>query len=211
VSPARGTFLLGPGQAGGSQVTLTAAAGAQPPATVTFRLTSSNGATLAPVLLTWAAPGQFPPYGCPQTAGFAHVIPQSQMTATATSSQSGYPPGNAIDGNCATFWHTEYSPSRVYPPQSITLSLGGSYDVSGLTYIPRQDGNSNGDITGYNAYVSTDGQTFTKVASGTWPSGASAQSATWAATPARYLRLEATSGHNGFVNADEINVAYTVP
>jgi putative alpha-1,2-mannosidase len=211
VSPAHGTFRLAPDQAGGQQVTLTAAPGAQPPATITVHLISSTGAALTTVLLTWAAPGEFPPYGCPQTAQFAHVIPQSQMTATATSHQPGYEPANAIDGNCATFWHTEYSPVHAYPPQSITLNLGGSYDVSGLTYIPRQDGNKNGNITGYNVYVSTDGQTFTEVASGTWSSAPSAKSAAWTPVPARYLRLEATSGYNGFVNADEINVAYAGP
>lgn len=208
VSPASGSFQLGPGAASGSQLTLTAAAGAQPPATVTFRLTSSSGARLGTVLLTWAAPGQFPPYGCPQTASFPHLVPQSQMTATATSFQPGYEPAEAIDGNCATFWHTEYSPVHAYPPQSVTLDLGGSYDADGLSYVPRQDGNANGNITAYNVYVSTDGQSFTKVASGSWADNATAKSVTWPATQARYVRLEATAGHNGYASADEINVAY---
>lgn len=211
VSPARGTFRLVPGAAGGAPVTLTAAPDARPPATITVHLTSSDGASLPAVLLTWAAPGQFPPYGCPQTMSFASVVPQSQMTATVTSAQSGYPPGNAIDGNCNTFWHTEYSPVRVNPPQSITLNLGGSYNTDGLTYVPRQDGNSNGIITAYNVYVSADGQNFTQVASGTWADDATAKAATWSAAPARYVRLEATAGHGGFVSADEINIAGSPP
>ena len=211
VSPASGTFQLAPGSAGGAPVTLTAAPGAKPPATITFDLTSSGGARLPDVLLTWAAPGQFPPYGCPRTMSFANLVPQSQMTATATSAQSGYSPAYAIDGNCNTFWHTEYSPVRANPPQSITLNLGGSYDTDALTYVPRQDGNSNGIITAYNVYVSTDGQNFTQVASGTWASDATAKAATWNSAPARYVRLEATAGHNGYVSADEINIAYSSP
>jgi predicted alpha-1,2-mannosidase len=158
VSPANGTFQLAPGTSGSAPVTVSAAPGAKPPATITFHLTAASGAKLATVLLTWAAPGQFPPYGCPQTMSFPNLVPQSQMTATATSAQAGYPPANAIDDNCSTFWHTEYSPARVYPPQSITLQLGGSYNTDGLTYIPRQDGNLNGVVTAYTVYVSPGGQ-----------------------------------------------------
>ena len=148
VTPAHGTFRLGPGATAGQRVTLAAAAGASPPATVTVHLTSSTGATLTSVLLTWPAPGQFSAYGCPPTAQFEHVVPHAQMTATATSYQSGNSPSAAIDDNCNTFWHTEYSPVRASLPQSITLDLGGSYGVDALTYVPRQDGNANGDITG---------------------------------------------------------------
>jgi len=138
---------------------------------------------------------------------FDNLVPQSQMTATATSYHPGYPPSAAIDGNCATFWHVEWSPPHPLP-QSITLDLGGSYPTDGITYLPRQDGNHNGDITGYNVYASTDGQTFTKIASGTWTSDSSLKWVTWAPVTARYIRLEATSGFNGYASADEINVGY---
>jgi hypothetical protein len=139
---------------------------------------------------------------------FDNLVPQSQMTATATSNQAGYPPSNAIDGSCSTFWHIEYSPVLVQLPQSITLNLGGSYSTDGLTYLPRQDGNHNGNITAYNVYASTDGQTFTKIASGTWASDSSLKWVTWAPVTARYIRLEATAGFNGYASAAELNVGY---
>lgn len=134
------------------------------------------------------------------------VVPQNQMTATASSAQSGYPASNAIDGNPATLWHTEYSPDYAAPPQSITLDLGGSYDVRGLLYLPRQDGNSNGIITSYNIYASNDGTTWTQVDSGDWAATAAQKSASFTASGVRYIRLEGVQGHNGYVSAAEINV-----
>ena len=53
-------------------------------------------------------------------------------------------------------------------PQSITLDLGGSYDITELRYQPRIDGLLNGHITAYTMAVSTDGTTFTDVRTSTW-------------------------------------------
>lgn len=133
------------------------------------------------------------------------TIPQSQMTATATSYHVGYEPLKAIDGNNSTMWHTEWSP-MAYLPQSITLNLGGTYNVTTIKYLPRQDGNQNGRITGYNVYTSTNGTSFTPVASGTWTNDASEKTASFTATSASYIRLEATSAGGGYASAAEINV-----
>lgn len=138
---------------------------------------------------------------------FPHLVPQSQMTATATSQQPGYEAGKAIDGNCGTMWHQSWSPYTP-PPQSITLDLGQAYDTIGLVYQPRQDGNSNGIITDYEVAVSSDGTSFTPVASGTWAGNATTKTAEWSATSARYVRLTANAGVNGHMSAAELNVAY---
>lgn len=137
---------------------------------------------------------------------YLSIVPQSQMTATASSYQSGYPPGNAIDGNPGTLWHTEWSPDRAYPPQSITLDLGGSYNVSGLQYLPRQDGNPNGIITSYQVLTSQDGSTFTQVAAGSWAQDETLKQVTFPAVRARYVELAGVQAGNGYVSAAEINV-----
>jgi Glycosyl hydrolase family 59/F5/8 type C domain/NPCBM-associated, NEW3 domain of alpha-galactosidase len=147
--------------------------------------------------LRWIATATVPIY--------LEVVPQSEMTATATSAQVGYPASNAIDGNPNTLWHTSWSP-RVYPPQSITLALGGDYAVHGLQYLPRQDNNPNGVITGYQVFVSDDGTTFTEVASGNWPLNGTEKDLDFPATDAQYVRLEADAAGNGYVSAAEVNV-----
>jgi hypothetical protein len=142
-------------------------------------------------------------------------IPQSQMTASASSAQpGGGEPRNAIDGNPTTGWHTPWGllGSTISLPQSITLNLGGTYNVNTLRYLPRQDsglGSLNGIISTYRIYVSTDGNNFVLVASGKWPEDHSEKSVTFAARKASYIRLEAVVGHNGHASAAELNVIAT--
>ncbi|MEC0230758.1 endo-alpha-N-acetylgalactosaminidase family protein [Paenibacillus alba] len=140
-----------------------------------------------------------------------NLIPQSQTTASATSQETvnaSNSAANVLDGNLSTFWHTKWDLSNPLP-QSITLNLGGSYTINQLKYMPRQDGGSNGNITGYNVYTSTNGTTFTQVSTGTWANDAAEKSAVFAATPATHIRLEATAGTGGWASASELNVYKT--
>lgn len=97
------------------------------------------------------------------------VLAASGWTAVASDQSSSYPAGNAIDGNSATIWHSKYSPTAVPLPHSITINMHAVSYVSGLTYLPRQDTSSNGNIGQYSISVSTDGINWgTPVAAGTW-------------------------------------------
>ncbi len=73
-------------------------------------------------------------------------ISQTGWTVTADSAESGNPATNAIDGSTSTFWHTEYDPVTVDLPHMITVDMGSSYTVGSITYLPRQDGQSDGNI-----------------------------------------------------------------
>ena len=134
-------------------------------------------------------------------------VPDSGLTATATSYHPGYLPQYAVDGNLATFWHTEWAPLAPLP-QSITVDLGSPRTVDGLVYLPRQDGGTSGIITGYTISISADGTTFTPVASGSWPADTSIRSASFPAVQARYVQLTATSSVSGYASADELDVSY---
>ena len=145
----------------------------------------------------------------------AQFVPQSEMTATATSSHAGifdhhlYPPDRAIDGRPETMWGSEWDPLAPLP-QSITLDLGQTRRVWGLSYQPRLDTYRNtnrGTITGYNVYVSEDGERYTKVSSGDWPVSTATRTDAWTrGHVARYVRLEATSAVDGFAVIGELNV-----
>jgi Glycosyl hydrolase family 59/F5/8 type C domain len=141
---------------------------------------------------------------------FPHVVPVGDMTATATSQQPGYEAAKAIDNDCSTMWHTSWSPYQP-PPQSITLDLAAAYDTIALVYQPRQDGTKNGIVTGYEIAVSSDGQSYTPVASGAWPGDDDTVFARWAPTAARYVRLTAQGGVGGYVSAAELRVAHADP
>ncbi|MFE2560354.1 discoidin domain-containing protein [Streptomyces sp. NPDC059352] len=115
---------------------------------------------------------------------------------------------NVLDGNASTMWHTRYEGGAAPMPHWIDIDMGASHPVTGLEYLPRQDGGSNGTIADYQILTSTDGTTWTAAASGTFPSGSSAKTVGFPATTARFVRLKATSAANGqpFAAAAEINL-----
>jgi Glycosyl hydrolase family 59/F5/8 type C domain len=141
----------------------------------------------------------------PQQPSTLHFLPGEQMTASATSYHMQYEPRNAVDGSVQSIWHTEYSPKAPLP-QSITIGLGGQYKVGEVTYQPREDGNTNGIITGYVLSVSNDGTTFTPVASGTWSFDDARKQIVLPPTQARYIRLTAEQAGGGYASAAEIQV-----
>lgn len=141
-------------------------------------------------------------------------IPQSQMTVSATSQQRDCEASKVIDSNATTWWCTPWSFfTPLAPlPQSITLNLGGTYNVTTLHYLPRQGGelgSANGNIVTYRVYASTDGSSFSLIASGNWTDDHTEKTATFAPTKASYLRLEAIAGHGGWASAAELTVSAT--
>ena len=135
-------------------------------------------------------------------------IPQSQMTATATSSQVGVnDPYMAIDNDVNTIWHTNWNTPNPLP-QSIVLQLGGTYNVSQLKYLPRINA-GNGTITAYNIYTSLDGVNYTLVTSGNWARNTLWQEADFSPVEAAYIKLEATAGVGNFASAAELKVFYS--
>ncbi|MEY9926304.1 hypothetical protein ABH926_000926 [Catenulispora sp. GP43] len=134
------------------------------------------------------------------------------IKATATSAQPGFSADAAHDGDPGTMWHTAWnssgqpvSPVSASNPQSITLDMRAAHTVDAVTYVPRSDSSTNGIITAYNVYTSTDGATYTKVVSGgTWANDSTTKIAKFPATSARYVRLEATAGDGGFASAVEV-------
>ncbi|MCU1411028.1 MAG: alpha-galactosidase [Rhodoglobus sp.] len=132
-------------------------------------------------------------------------------SATASSVFSTFRAANAIDGQASTLWHSSTALRNTFPV-SLTLDLGAVKNVAQLGYLPRQDnvtnpnGGTNGVITGYRVSVSTDGSTFTTVATGTWAMSPDLKSAAFAPQQARFVRLEATAGQAGYASAAEVSL-----
>jgi hypothetical protein len=130
---------------------------------------------------------------------------------------------NAFDGKTTTIWHTQWSGANPIPPHEIQINLGASYSITGFSYLPRQDGCTNGYIKQYEFYVSADGVNWgTAVATGTFNYGTSfiyscgggtvvsARVISFPAVTGRYVRLRALSemGGNAWTSAAEINVLH---
>ena len=85
-------------------------------------------------------------------------IDRTGWTATADSqSSSGAdgPASYAIDGNNATWWHSQYNPTITEYPHWIMFDLGKSQSFTSFNYVSRGGTTSmNGNIAQYELYVS---------------------------------------------------------
>nr|MDA3821226.1 discoidin domain-containing protein [Bacteroidales bacterium] len=84
----------------------------------------------------------------------------------------GNPAVNAFDENPGTFWFTQWSGGQPPHPHEIVIDMNETLNFIGFSYLPRQDGKTNGMIEEYEFYISSDNVTWTKVASGVWGSSA---------------------------------------
>ncbi|MBC3846765.1 discoidin domain-containing protein [Winogradskyella echinorum] len=123
---------------------------------------------------------------------------------------------NALDGNPNTFWHTEYYNANdntvdVFHNHEIQLDLGVESVVSGLEYLPRQNG-PNGRIADYEIYVSNDANNWgAAVNTGTWVNNNQLQTVNFTEKLGRYVRLVALSEVNGnpWTSVAEIDIIAT--
>ena len=137
-------------------------------------------------------------------------IDRTGWTVTADSFQPGNEPGNILDGNTTTIWHTEWTPINVELPHNLTIDMQNTYNVNALAYLPRQDGIGNGNIGQHIIELSLDGKSWdAPVAIGSYLDDATMKKSTFVAQPARYVRLRALSeagGRGPWTSAAEINV-----
>lgn len=137
-------------------------------------------------------------------------INRSGWTVTSDSNQAGNEPGKVLDGDTGSLWHTQFNPDLKALPHRITIDMKRTYQVKSLTYLPRQDGSSNGNIGRHSIQLSTDGVNFgPNVVIGTWLDDATLKTSIWATAPARYIRLNALTeagGRGPWTSAAEINV-----
>ncbi|MBE2320493.1 discoidin domain-containing protein [Solirubrobacter sp. CPCC 204708] len=133
----------------------------------------------------------------------AQCVPSARMTATASSHAGADDASHAVDGDPSTIWRSVAQEL----PATITIDLGGVYDISELRYQPRFDGLLNGHINAYTIAVSTDGTTFTNVRTATW-AASELQKVARLATPARgvrKLRVTVTGARNNLAAAAEFH------
>ena len=117
---------------------------------------------------------------------------------------------NLVDGDPQTIWHTMYSITVPKYPHWVDFDCGEEKLIKGFTYLPRQDGGTNGNIKGYRVQLSTDGKTWTEpVVEGDFENSPKEKKVLLPQPQrARYLRFTAVSSQNGadFASGAEFNV-----
>jgi lysophospholipase L1-like esterase len=171
----------------------------------TFEVAITNNAALANPANDSITVSNAPDNVISQT-GWTLLFVDSQETVGANAAAT-----NSFDGTPATHWTTRWSDIDPDPPHphEIQINLGAAYDVSGLRYLPRQDGASNGRIGQYEFYVSQDGVTWgSPVATGTFANTSLEKEILFAPKSGQYVRLRALSEVNGnpWTSMAELNV-----
>ncbi len=147
----------------------------------------------------WTSVAELRVVGSQQTSG---LLPRDSWTLKYVDSQEligeNGAAKNAFDNNPSTFWHTQWSSGSPAHPHEIQISLGGTYEVQGFRYLPRQDGSSNGRIKQYELYVSTDGVNWgSPVASGNFSNDAKEKEVNSTPKSGKFVRLRSLSEVNG--------------
>src|SRR5580693_1122717 len=140
----------------------------------------ATGLSLAPVALQAVT--------SPAAASTETALPETGWTASASTNSTGADvPANAIDGNLST----RYSSDAVQASGMwFQVNLGSAQTFN---QIEMNSVNSASDYArGYNVEVSTNGTTFTSVATGTGTS--SPETVTFATQTAQYIRVVLTAG-----------------
>ncbi|MEO3973760.1 discoidin domain-containing protein [Streptomyces sp. CAU 1734] len=142
----------------------------------------------------------------------APLLDRTGWTVTASDEETAAENGraaNVLDGNAATIWHSRYAGTAAPLPHSITIDMNRTAVVSGLVYLPRNDG-PNGRVGEYSISMSADGQSWgSPVATGTLADDAAAKTLGFAPTGARFVRLTAVTeaGNRGpWSTAAELNL-----
>jgi len=76
-------------------------------------------------------------------------LPRAAWTISADSAELVGENGaaqNAIDGNPATMWHSQWQGANPPPPHWLRVDLGGEFTLTGLRYTPRQGASRNGMV-----------------------------------------------------------------
>ncbi|MFJ8713740.1 alpha-L-fucosidase [Streptomyces violaceus] len=136
--------------------------------------------------------------------------PATPVSAYATGFHTGEGPLHAIDGLSDVRYETCWSTWSLPLPQSITIDLGGVWsNVSTLEYLPKQWNRTNstdGDITSYTILTSTDGVTFTQVATGTWAGNRKTKLAEWPNRNAGFIRIQVDAATGDYANISGIRI-----
>ncbi|MGA2497915.1 MAG: discoidin domain-containing protein [Tepidisphaeraceae bacterium] len=115
---------------------------------------------------------------------------------------------NAVDGDPATFWHTQWQDASPAHPHEIIIKLDPAMKIEGFTYLPRAEGD-NGSIKDYEFYVSEDGKDFGKpVAKGAFENTKDKKTVKFEAKACGFVKLKALSevNDNPWTSAAEITV-----
>ncbi|BCX49705.1 beta-galactosidase [Haloferula helveola] len=149
-------------------------------------------------LRKYAASPQFDPTGALQPEKLRELFRPAGVIATASSAHPGFPATQAIDGDAATIWHSDWREASAKFPITYTLDLVEPAELVGVRVQNRTD-KTNGRVREFAIDASSDGETWSPVlTSATLADSGEAKDFVFRKPiEARALRFRALSSHTG--------------
>ncbi len=147
-------------------------------------------------LLEYLGSDRFDPTASLDPAVLDPLFKSVRFRATADSAATGNPVEAAVDGDPATFWHTEWQSGAKRLPATLAIDLGAEAGIRGFSYVPRQDMNR-GRIDRYRIETSRDGRDWQSAGpEAAFPDSVENQTVVFAKPiVARHIRIVALSDH----------------
>lgn len=145
-------------------------------------------------------------------------IPTEEMIikagSTETKEGTNQGVGNLIDKDAHSIWHSKWQPSKAMENLWLEVDVQKVREISGLSYLGRQDAYVNGNVLGYKIFTKKDdSEEWNLVYTGHFDKVAKWQEASFDPVEARYVKFEAlsTAGEspdlaNKFMSAAEIRL-----
>jgi len=131
---------------------------------------------------------------------YINVTTSARLTVPVTVvSQTSFAPGEPtkyiFDNDTTTFWQNDWA-NNAPLPHILVFDLGAPYDLQGLDMLNRQD-NSNGYPKDVEISTSSDNITWSAPTTVVWVSTSNWQTAVFAGSNARYLKIKVVSTISG--------------
>ncbi|GFH97949.1 glycoside hydrolase family 2 TIM barrel-domain containing protein [uncultured Phocaeicola sp.] len=134
---------------------------------------------------------------------------QTEVVYASSEEVYGGSAKNLVDNDPNTIWHSMYSVTVAKYPHWVDLDAGDVKNITGFTYLPRQDSN-NGNIKDYTIHVSMDGKNWGEpVQKGTFANNRDAKKVIFnRVVKGRYIRFTALSEQSGqdFASGAELSI-----
>ncbi|HUG09404.1 MAG TPA: alpha-L-fucosidase [Opitutaceae bacterium] len=149
--------------------------------------------------------------GLSETRSAVGLAPAGWKVVPPAEEETGFPAVHAIDANAGTYWKVRATTGAA-PRPTLTVDMGGSQQIAGFAYLPRQDWNPESAVDRCRFETSMDGTTWTTQVKeqffGNIRNNPILQEVRFAPVEARFFRFTALHDldDNGWVGAAEITV-----
>ena len=130
-------------------------------------------------------------------------------TTVKSSGKSQNMPQLMVDGDAGSYWHSEVKPENL--PVNLDFEFFYPYTISGISYLPRQDGNFAGYFQEFYIYTSDDGENFNLVKKCSFAQINALEKRIYFDEPVKtkYLRIYLVAGNGGYGTCAELGFIQT--